>query len=159
MSRYVVFVTEDEEAWEARSEAGRQEVYDADARFVRLLERRGGKVVGGAELGPSRSWVTLEPRAGITRRTDGPYAESVEQLGGFSSSSATTWRCCSRRAVRCSRRTSASRWRPSRTDPPRTHRLSDPGWSNLHDVVDREHPRASSRRSVPMTDSNQEGPP
>ena len=83
MSRYVVFVTEDEEAWEARSDAGRQEVYDADARFVRLLERRGGKVVGGAELGPSRSWVTLEPRAGITRRTDGPYAESVEQLGGF----------------------------------------------------------------------------
>ncbi len=31
MSKYVVFVTEDEEAWEARSDAGRQEVYDADA--------------------------------------------------------------------------------------------------------------------------------
>jgi hypothetical protein len=83
ITRYVVFVTEDEEAWEAKSDAERQEVYDADARFVRLLEQRGGKVVGGAELGPTSTWHTLEHRSGLTRRTAGPYAESVEQLGGF----------------------------------------------------------------------------
>jgi hypothetical protein len=83
MSRFVVFVTEDEAAWEARSDAERQEVYDADGRFVRLLERGGGKIVGGAELSASRSWRTLEHHGGITRRTEGPYAESVEQLGGF----------------------------------------------------------------------------
>ena len=33
MSKYVVFVTEDEEAWEAKTDAERQEVYDADGRF------------------------------------------------------------------------------------------------------------------------------
>jgi len=83
MSKYVVFVTEDEDAWEARTAEERQEVYDADGRFVRLLEQRGGKVVGGAELAPSRTWQRLERHSGVTRRTAGPYAESVEQLGGF----------------------------------------------------------------------------
>jgi hypothetical protein len=76
-------VTEDEDAWEARTAEERQEVYDADGRFIRLLEQRGGKVVGGVELAPSGTWHRLEHRAGITRRTAGPYAESVEQLGGF----------------------------------------------------------------------------
>jgi hypothetical protein len=33
MSKYVVFVTEDEEAWEAGSDADHQRTYD-DARFV-----------------------------------------------------------------------------------------------------------------------------
>jgi hypothetical protein len=41
MNRYVVFVTEDEKAWEAKTSAERQEVYDADGRFVRLLDASG----------------------------------------------------------------------------------------------------------------------
>ena len=83
MDKYVVFVTEDEPAWEAKSEAERQQTWDADHRFGAALERRGGKVVGGAGLDHSRTWLVLENRDGLTRRTDGPYAESVEQLGGF----------------------------------------------------------------------------
>src|SRR4051812_36179733 len=83
MSRYVVFVVEDEDAWEGLDEAGRQEVYDADARFVDLLARRGGKVLAAAELAPSRDGWWLEAAGGAARRTEGPYAESVEQLGGF----------------------------------------------------------------------------
>jgi hypothetical protein len=83
MSRYVVFVTEDEEAWEAGSQADHQRTYDADARFIAALEQRGGKVVGGAELAATRTWHTLTNRGGVTSRTQGPYAESVEQLGGF----------------------------------------------------------------------------
>jgi hypothetical protein len=83
MSKYVVFVTEDEETWEAGSDADHQQAYDADARFIAALEQRGGKVIGGAELAPTRTWHTLEHRRGVTRRTQGPYAESVEQLGGF----------------------------------------------------------------------------
>ena len=46
MSRYVVFVTEDEEAWEAKSDAERQEVYDADARVrpvARAARRQGDR--------------------------------------------------------------------------------------------------------------------
>ena len=82
-TRYVVFVVEDEEAWEAKSAGERDEAYRADERFRAALERRGGKIVVGAELAPSRTWHVLEHRGGLTRRTEGPYAESVEQLGGF----------------------------------------------------------------------------
>jgi hypothetical protein len=83
MSKYVVFVTEDEDAWEAKSDLERQQVYDADARFVAALAARGGKVISGAELAPTSTWHTLTHRGGVTRHTQGPYAESVEQLGGF----------------------------------------------------------------------------
>ncbi len=83
LRKYVVFVVEDEPAWEAKTDAERQETYDADYRFGQALERRGGKVIGGSELAHTSRWQILENCAGVTRRTDGPYAESVEQLGGF----------------------------------------------------------------------------
>jgi len=79
----VVFVVEDEPAWEAKSDAERQVTYDADYAFGQALEKRGGKVVGGSGLAHTSRWQILRNDAGITRRTDGPYTESVEQLGGF----------------------------------------------------------------------------
>ena len=100
MSKYVVFVTEDEEAWEAKTDAERQEVYDADARFVRLLEQRGGKVVGGAELGrPARGTPWSTAAASPARppvRTPSPSSSSA----GSTSWSARTSRRWSRRAAR-----------------------------------------------------------
>ena len=80
---YVVFVVEDEPAWEAKTDAERQVTYDADYAFGQALEKRGGKVVGGSGLAHTSRWQILRNDAGITRRTDGPYTESVEQLGGF----------------------------------------------------------------------------
>jgi hypothetical protein len=83
LRKYVVFVVEDEPAWEAKSDAERQVTYDADYAFGQALERRGGKVVGGSELAHTSRWQILRNDSGITRRTAGPYTESVEQLGGF----------------------------------------------------------------------------
>jgi hypothetical protein len=83
LKKYVVFVIEDEPAWEAKSEAEREETYQHDYRFGAALEKRGGRVVGGSGLGPTSQWQILQHDGGLTRRTDGPYAESVEQLGGF----------------------------------------------------------------------------
>ena len=83
LRKSVVFVVEDEPAWEAKSEAERQVSYDADYAFGQALEKRGGKVVGGSGLAHTSRWQILRNDAGITRRTDGPYTESVEQLGGF----------------------------------------------------------------------------
>lgn len=83
LRKYVVFVVEDEPAWEAKSPDERQQTYDADYRFGQALEKRGGRVVGGSELGHTSRWQILHNDAGVTRRTEGPYAESVEQLGGF----------------------------------------------------------------------------
>ena len=83
LRKYVVFVVEDEPAWEAKSPDERQQTFDADYRFGQALEKRGGRVVGGSGLAHTSTWQILHNDGGITRRTDGPYAESVEQLGGF----------------------------------------------------------------------------
>jgi hypothetical protein len=83
LRKYVVFGVEDEPAWEAKSDAERQDTYDADYRFGQALEKRGGRVVGGSGLAHTSRWQILENVGGVTRRSDGPYAESVEQLGGF----------------------------------------------------------------------------
>ncbi|MEO6511316.1 MAG: YciI family protein [Nocardioides sp.] len=81
--KYVVFVVENEPDWEAKTDAERQVTFDADYAFGQALEKRGGRVIGGSALGHTSRWQILSNDAGVTRRTDGPYAESVEQLGGF----------------------------------------------------------------------------
>jgi hypothetical protein len=45
--------------------------------------KSGGKFVAAAPLEPATSAVTLRNRKGPTRVTDGPFAETKEQLGGF----------------------------------------------------------------------------
>jgi hypothetical protein len=55
MDRYVVFAVDDEDAWEAATDQTKQVTYDHDERFIKLLEQRGGRVVGGAELSHSRT--------------------------------------------------------------------------------------------------------
>lgn len=85
MPTYIVLVPEhDEAAWRAASEEERQLVYDSDGAFAALLAARGGKVTGGAELANSRQARTLRHTGDDTMSvTEGPYAETVEQLSGF----------------------------------------------------------------------------
>ncbi|MFZ1286395.1 MAG: YciI family protein [Candidatus Phosphoribacter sp.] len=84
MSRYIVLIPDNEEAWEASSEEAKQRMYALHAKFSELLEERGHKKVGGAELAHSRTAKTLRRAAdGTTTITDGPYAEAAEQLSGF----------------------------------------------------------------------------
>lgn len=85
MPEYVVMFPADNEAErEAFTEADRQAVFDTDYEFGQLLAARGGAVTGGAGLTPSSQTRTLKrgtaPRPTVT---EGPYAESVEQLSGF----------------------------------------------------------------------------
>src|SRR4051794_24836409 len=85
MARYVVmFPVDNEEEWEAGSDADHQAVYDADMEFGRLLAERGGVITGGRELaGSGRARVIRRGPNGTALVTDGPYAESAEQLSGF----------------------------------------------------------------------------
>jgi hypothetical protein len=85
MSRYVVLFPADNEAeWDAGTEADHQAVYDTDAEFARLLEQRGGAITGGRELASARqARVIRRGPNGTALVTDGPYAESAEQLSGF----------------------------------------------------------------------------
>lgn len=85
MTDYVVlFPGDSEAAWEAGTEADHQAVYDADEEFGRLLAQRGGRITGGAELASvRRTRVVRRGPHGDALVTDGPYAESTEQLSGF----------------------------------------------------------------------------
>jgi hypothetical protein len=85
MTDYVVMFPADNEAqWEAGTEADHQATFDIDAEFGRLLKDRGGAITGGAGLTHSRKARTLKRRADATVMvTEGPFAESVEQISGF----------------------------------------------------------------------------
>jgi hypothetical protein len=84
MTEYVVLLPGDESAWAAATEEHRQRVYGAHREFARLLEERGHRVSGGSELTPSREARVVRTDAdGNQTVTEGPYAETVEQLTGF----------------------------------------------------------------------------
>lgn len=81
---YVILLPGDESAWEAASEGERRAVYACHQEFSEALEARGHTITGGVELGPSREARTLRTAAdGTITVTDGPYAETAEQLSGF----------------------------------------------------------------------------
>lgn len=83
MTEYVVLLTGDEATWEAAGPEERAQIYARHGEFSRLLEERGHRVTGGAELAHSRTAKVVRRSAEDVVVTDGPYVESVEQLGGF----------------------------------------------------------------------------
>ena len=84
MSQYVGLLPGDEAEWEAAPEERRQATYAQHHEFAKLLEERGHRVTGGAELAHSRETKLLRTAADGTQTvTDGPFAETVEQLTGF----------------------------------------------------------------------------
>jgi hypothetical protein len=82
--KYVVLLAEPDHyaRWTAMSDEEQQAVFDTFGEFERALGARNGSVVGGEGLAGPGSARTLGP-APDRVVTDGPYAESVEQLGGF----------------------------------------------------------------------------
>lgn len=72
----------DEEAWEALSEKGRNAILDRCFAYDDSL-REGGHFLGGEGLQGARKAVTLRSQKGEVVVTDGPFAETKEQLGGF----------------------------------------------------------------------------
>jgi hypothetical protein len=85
MTSYVIMFPADNEAeWDAGTEADHQVDYDTGQEFGRLLEQRGGRITGGAELSSTRRAHTVRRGPnGTALVTDGPFAESAEQLSGF----------------------------------------------------------------------------
>ena len=59
----------------------RADGYAEYARFAQQLTERGHRITGGAELKASTTARTVQP--GGATVTDGPYAESAEQVGGY----------------------------------------------------------------------------
>jgi hypothetical protein len=84
MTEYVILLPGDESVWERTPQADKEAMYAVHRRFAQALEERGHKVTGGSELAHSREAKVLRTDAdGNHTVTDGPYAETVEQLTGF----------------------------------------------------------------------------
>ncbi len=80
--RYMLLVYHSEDAWRARPAAERQSIYDGCLRHNRTLAED-GVLIEGAPLEPVASAQTVRVRNGETVITDGPFAETKEQLGGY----------------------------------------------------------------------------
>ena len=80
--QYLLLIYGEEGALESVSEAERHAVYEEYDRFAQDLQERQA-MVGGDELAPTSSATTVRVRDGETLATDGPFAETKEQLGGY----------------------------------------------------------------------------
>jgi len=83
--KFLVLMTEPDhfDRWDASSDADRQAVFDAFRAFTDAVRARGVLRYGDALSRPEEA-VTLRPGSAADRPlTQGPYAESVEQVGGF----------------------------------------------------------------------------
>ena len=83
MTEYIVLLPGNETEWAKADEADRARVYGQAQEFAAALAERGHKVTGGAELAQSTEAKTVRRSGDSLAITDGPYAETVEQLTGF----------------------------------------------------------------------------
>ena len=80
--KYICLGYFDENKWEAMSESEQHAFLDECFTYDDVL-RENGHIVGGEALQSTRNAVTLRLKNGKVSITDGPYAETKEQLGGF----------------------------------------------------------------------------
>jgi len=80
--RYLLTIYATEGAWESLPEAERQTHFNEYMALTADL-KSSGKHLGGAPLQPVSTASTVRVRNGKTVVTDGPFAETREQLGGF----------------------------------------------------------------------------
>jgi hypothetical protein len=80
--KYMLLIYHDEQSWDSVSEAERQQIYGEYRKLREQLESR-GQFVSGSELQPVTTATTVRIRDGKELVTDGPFAETHEQLGGY----------------------------------------------------------------------------
>ncbi len=77
--KYMLLIYGDEQAWD---DAGRDDCYNESAALARELHGR-GKLISTNALQPVASATSVRVDAGKRVVTDGPFAETREQLGGY----------------------------------------------------------------------------
>jgi hypothetical protein len=78
----LIYQREDEEAVEDAAADGAPDA-PARADYERFNQRFGASLRGGAELQPTTTATTVRVRGGDVLLTDGPFAETKEQLAGY----------------------------------------------------------------------------
>jgi hypothetical protein len=80
--QYALLIYASEQEWASQSEEESQAQFQEYMAFTKDVVDR-GLYKGGEALHPTASATTVRVREGETLTTDGPFAETKEQLGGF----------------------------------------------------------------------------
>ncbi|HXP14058.1 MAG TPA: YciI family protein, partial [Actinomycetes bacterium] len=80
--RYALLIYASEQDWASQTEEESQAVNQEYMAFTKDIVDR-GLMKGGEALQPTSTATSVRVRNGDTLTTDGPFAETKDQLGGF----------------------------------------------------------------------------
>ena len=80
--KYMLLIYEDEKNWVNADKQTQDQIFGEYMAFTEGI-KNSGKHVAGDALHPIQSATTVRVRDGKTLKTDGPFAETREQLGGY----------------------------------------------------------------------------
>jgi hypothetical protein len=82
MMRYLCLIYENEQAWATMPKEKADAIFGEYFAFTEGI-KQSGQYVGGEALQPTATATTVRVRNGNVATTDGPFAETKEQLGGY----------------------------------------------------------------------------
>ncbi len=80
--KYLLLIYDDEKAWAKFSETEQQQAMGEYMQFTQQI-KSSGQHVASAQLHPTSAATSVRVRNGKRLVTDGPFAETREQLGGY----------------------------------------------------------------------------
>ncbi len=80
--QYLLLIYHSEADWAKRAVAEQEPIYGEYRQLREQLSEK-GKYLGGSQLKPTGMATTVRVRDGKRVVTDGPFAETKEQLGGY----------------------------------------------------------------------------
>jgi len=80
--QYMLLIYDDETLWQRMTEEEMGKSFGEYMAYTQALAEA-GVLRGGAPLHPTPTATTVRVRGGKTLTTDGPFAETKEQLGGY----------------------------------------------------------------------------
>jgi hypothetical protein len=80
--KYLLLIYDNEQEWGALGEAEQQKIYGEYGKLSEELHAS-GQFVSGSQLAPTSTATSVRVRDDEQMVTDGPFAETHEQLGGY----------------------------------------------------------------------------
>lgn len=80
--QYLCLIYDDERAWQKLPRAESERIVGEFLAFTEAV-KKSGHYAGGNALAPTHTATTVRVRQGKVATTDGPFAETKEQLGGY----------------------------------------------------------------------------
>ena len=80
--KFMLLIYHEEQAWNSLSEEERQQIYLEYRQLMQEL-KSSGQLLAGDQLQPTTTASTVRVREAKRLVTDGPFAETREQVGGY----------------------------------------------------------------------------